>query len=64
MEDLLSLLKKNKQHYKGLRSKALLLAKKGDLDGAIFTLNYAISLQPSDIELYTFRAELYEKVNE
>ncbi len=63
LEDLGSLLKLNKTHHMGFHSRALLLAKKGDLVNAIFSLNYAINLQPNDISLYLLRAELFEKVD-
>ena len=63
LEDLGSLLKLNKSHYMGYHSKAVLLAKKGDLVNAIFSLNNAIAIQPHDISLYRLRAEIFEKVS-
>ena len=62
LEDLSTLLKRNKKHYGAYRSRANLLLKKGDTSGAIYNLSQAIALKPDDTQCYFMRAELHEKL--
>ncbi len=63
IEDLSFLLKQNKKHVGALRSKAVLLVRKGDLSSAMYSMSQAIALHPDDPDLYFARAEIYEKVD-
>ena len=63
LDDLNLLLKSNKKHYGGYRSRAGLVLRQGDTSKAVFNLTKAIALQSKDPEMYFMRAELYEKVN-
>ena len=64
LDDLNLLLKTNKKHFGGYRSRAGLVLRQGDTAKAVFNLGKAIALQSNDPEMYFTRAELYERVSE
>ena len=64
MDDLNVLLKTNKKHFGGYRSRASLILGQGDTSKAVFNLSKAIALQSNDPEMYFMRAELYERVSD
>ena len=64
LDDLNLLLKCNKKHFGGYRSRASLVLRQGDTSKAVFNLSKAIALQSNDPEMYFMRAELYERVSE
>ena len=64
LDDLNLLLKSNKKHFGGYRSRASLVLRQGDTSKAVFNLSKAIVLQSNDPEMYFMRAEVYERVSE